>query len=166
MKRKHIVLILGMCSCIGVTAWAGYQRLPPPSNMDESDSSSVVEVNQPIQQRNWQAVLIREDGSREEIPNLGGYFQTMELGQKERCNIEITGSDLVSDRNVILYTTHGGKINGEIRNEVSVELDNVLRFSYQNGSMGSHALHILLNGHDTMMSFRVQTEQSTETTNE
>ena len=166
MKRNYRVSTIILSLCLSATTWAGYQHIQSAPDTGKSDSPSGVETKQTTQQRNWQAAMIRENGTREEIPNLGGYFQTMELKQKETCTVEITGSGLTAGRSVILYTTHGGLINGNVRCEVAVGPDDVLRFTYRNGSMGTHALHMLLNGRDTMMAFRVEIEQTTGTIDE
>ncbi len=166
MKRNYGVSTIILSLCLSATTWAGYQHIQTAPDTGESDSSSGTEAKQATQQRNWQAALIRENGTREVIPNLGGYFQTMELKQKETCTVEITGLGLTAGRNVILFTTHGGLINGNVRTEIAVDPDDVLRFSYRNGTQGTHALHMLVNGRDTMMAFRVELEQTTGTTNE
>lgn len=136
-----LALVFGMAG-----AQAGYKSGSLPVKEKGKLTTTPSEGSDIVDRAAWKGGVVLADGSEIALQNAGGYFLPIELVASVEGIIWVSGAGLVPGRTVVLFTMHGGLINGKVKDEIVVGDDACLRFEYKNGTFGAQPIQATIFG--------------------
>lgn len=136
-----MVLVLGVSG-----SYAGYESGSAPKVARTQSKVKSGEVSGIVDRATWKGGVVLADGSEIVLKNAGGYFLPIELRSGVQGKMWFSGAGLLPGRTVVLFTMHGGLINGKVKDEIVVGEDACARFEYQNGTFGAQPIQAAIFG--------------------
>ena len=159
MKKMAIGLLALMIGTAG--AQAGYKSGSAPVAENGKLKTTTSAGSDIVDRAAWKGGVVLADGSEIAMQNAGGYFLPIELVASVEGKIWVSGAGLVPGRTVVLFTMHGGLINGKVKDEIVVGEDACLRFEYKNGTFGAQPIQATIFGNTaTLMTVMAKSVES------
>ncbi len=153
MKVKACLICMIACSLCAASTQAGFRNVDAEIALRDGKTPPEAKMKTKSGRNDWKATIVRSNGKKERVANLGGYFESVDVEPLETLAVQVTGKGLREGTNVVVFVTHGGKVNGGIHASIPKEKNNELQFAFQAGSFGTQPVYISLDGRSVMMAF-------------